>query len=62
MPSDYVKTLKGKLVSKKEFWDGIDVLGLEYLADVDNKRDGEDTRKPTDKESSGLVQACYRDV
>lgn len=51
MPSDYVKTLKGKLVSK-EFWDGIDVLGLEYLADVDNKRDGEDTRKPTDKEKA----------
>jgi hypothetical protein len=51
MPSNYVKTLKGKLVPK-EFWNGIDVLGLEYLADVDNKRDGEDTRKPTDKEKA----------
>jgi len=51
MSSDYVKTLKGKLVPK-ELWDGIDVLGLEYLADVDNKRDGEDTRKPTDKDKA----------
>lgn len=51
MPSNYVKTLKGKLVPK-ELWDGIDGLGLEYLADVDNKRDGEDTRKPTDKEKA----------
>ena len=48
MPSKYVKTLKGKLVPK-ELWEGIDLLGLEFLADVDNKRDGEDTRKPTDR-------------
>ena len=51
MPSNYVKILKGKLVPK-ELWDGIDILGLEYLADVDNKRDGEDTRKPTDKDKA----------
>ena len=51
MPSVYVKTLKGKLVDKK-YWEGIDILGLEYLADADNPRDGEDARKPTDKEKA----------
>ena len=49
--SVYIKTLKGKLVPE-ELWDGIDILGLEYLADMDNKRDGEDTRKPTDREKA----------
>ena len=33
---------------KKNVWKGIDILGIEYLADADNKRNDENARVPTE--------------
>lgn len=44
--SKYTKELKGKLIPK-DVWKGIDILGIEYLADADNKRNDEDARVTT---------------
>ncbi len=45
--SKYTKELKGKLIPKN-VWKGIDILGIEYLADADNKRNDENARVPTE--------------
>ena len=43
----YIKELKGKFVPKS-IWNGIDILGLEYLADADNDRHDDVSWAPTD--------------
>jgi len=57
--SKYVPTLTGKLIPK-ELYDGIDLLGIEYLADADNERAGEDTRTPTSRDKA--LDWCRRAI
>jgi len=55
--SKYTKELKGKLIPKN-VWKGIDILGIEYLADADNKRNDEDARVTTSTEKA--LDWCMR--